>query len=54
MDEFILKLSKNDIGTLLLGGEIQVHYGFTEVTVKLDEHRFRSELEVNNNEMPKV
>lgn len=48
MDKFILKLSKEDIGNMLLGGEVSVNYGLTDVTVKLDEHIYQSELEVED------
>ena len=50
MNEFILKLSKEDIGSLLLGGEVNVNYGLTDVTVKLNEHASFSELEVSEDD----
>ena len=45
MSKFVLKLSKEDIGTLLLGGEVNVNYELSNVTVKLNEHTSISELE---------
>lgn len=48
MDKFILKLSKEDIGNILLGDEVSVNYGLTDVTVKLNEHIYRAELEVED------
>lgn len=50
MSEFILKLSKEDIGNLLLGGEIHARYGLTNVTVKLDECIYHAELEVSEDD----
>lgn len=50
MSEFILKLSKEDIGTLLLGGEVYVSGGLTDVTVKLNNWSSNSELEVNEDD----
>ena len=45
MSKFVLKLSKEDIGTLLLGGEVNVNYELSNVTVKLTEYTSTSELE---------
>lgn len=50
MNNYILKLSKEDIGNLLLGGEVNVNYGLTEVTVQLNEHACYSELEVSEDD----
>ena len=50
MNSFILKLSKEDIRTLLLGGEVNVNYGLTDVTVKINEYTSNSELEVSEDD----
>ena len=50
MDDFVLKLSKEDIRTLLLGSEVYVSDGLTDVTVKLNNYSSNSELEVGEND----
>lgn len=46
----VLELSKEDIGNLLLGSEINVNYGSTNLTVKLNEYSSTSELEVSEDD----
>ena len=43
----VLKLSKEDIVNLLLGGEINIDCGLTNLTVKLNDYSSTSELEVS-------
>lgn len=50
MNNFILKLSKENTGNLLLDGEITAYYGLTEITVQLNAHAIYSELEVCEND----
>lgn len=48
--DLVLELSKEDIGNLLIGSEINVNDGSTNLTVKLNEYSSTSELEISEDD----